>query len=287
MDELQLPVGQIISGKLTFKSKNEFLAALKLGVFYLRHNLGSLLQEGEDFAGNFYKPKENLYTGYAELEYEDSILGYEDRPEQVEQIQLERNLWNKYFPESINDVLNYMYNLSDIVALNVLRELNISSENIEIVLGREGGKQSLEYCIFNHFRGSKKDIGFTTHTDSGFITLIHSNKSGLEGEFSSKWKDINIHKGCFTAIFGDSFEILTKNLQTPVKALLHRVKSTTKNSSENLSERFSFGTYIGPRFDMNMYCCNKNKEPIFHQKFIEFSKVKAKKMGYEFHSKVA
>lgn len=54
---------------------------------------------------------------------------------------------------------------------------------------------------------------------------------------------------------------------------------------ERKADRFTFGSYIGPRWDQDLYqISGETVKPV--QSFLEFQKRKAAEMGYEFHPKV-
>src|SRR5262245_60675359 len=88
-----LPIAAIANNGLVFESNNDLEKALRIGALYIKYHEKIDLKEIQRFAENFYKENDNTgYTGYKDKEYVGSILGYEDRPEQVEQIQLEKSL---------------------------------------------------------------------------------------------------------------------------------------------------------------------------------------------------
>ncbi|MEW3673644.1 hypothetical protein QOZ77_31030, partial [Pseudomonas aeruginosa] len=84
-------------------------------------------------------------------------------------------------------------------------------------------------------------------------------------------------------VLGHSFELLTEKSATPVQASYHRVRRM--EPQERKADRFTFGSYIGPRWDQDLYqISGETVKPV--QSFLEFQKRKAAEMGYEFHPKV-
>jgi hypothetical protein len=287
---ITFPKATIIDNKLIFDDAGGFFEAIKYGVFFVKIPNHLDMNPGQIFAKSFYKDKDNsvynAYKGFRNEEFEGSILGYSDRNDQVEQIQLEIALWDKFFPEKLSNLLKEMNNISKLIVLHVFNEIGIQNSYLDKITGGLPNDNGLQYCIFNHYRSDVDQIGITGHQDSGFITVLYSVERGLEALIDENWVSINPENGYFTINLGHSFEILTKKMQKSVKAVFHRVIKTT-NKKDNKEDRFSFGTYIGPRFDMNLYQYYEDqKNLVFFKTFKDFQIEKAKQMNYEFHPRV-
>lgn len=280
----EIPLARLTNDGLVFAGDADKARALRHGVFYVQHHEAPP-ESLERFAHSFYRPDAgDGYTGFREREIAESVLGFEDRPEQVEQLQLERALWGKYLPPEVVAPLWTMHAVSDAVVTEVFRAVGIPRAEWPRILGRDAGRPSLEYCIFNHFRSTRPGFGFTPHTDSGFITLVHSRDDALEGNFDGAWQFVRAREDAYLAILGDTMEALTRHLTQPVGALLHRVRATRPTERDH--ERVSICTYVGPRFDMDMYAYRPGIGVGKHVSFREFSIEKAAKLGYQFHEKV-
>lgn len=281
------PKAEIYNDALFFKNDIDYELALKEGVFFVKIPEDIDLYSGIKFCENFYKEKNNSvedkYRGFNKLSYEDSILGYSDRHDQVEQVQLEISLWNKYFTKELEGLLRKMNKFSLLIVENIFEKVGIESKYWDVITGEASKDQALQYCIFNHYRPEADRVGITKHKDSGFITTLYSPEPGLEAFTHGAWSPINPEDGYFTINLGHSFEVLTEKQNMPVVAVEHRVREIKKTNND--PDRYSFGTYIGPRFDMNLFQYQNNKL-VFYQTFIEFQKIKAREMGYEFHPKV-
>jgi isopenicillin N synthase-like dioxygenase len=281
------PKSEICDGSLCFQSEIDYQNALKEGVFFVKIPKDIDVKPGIKFCENFYKKKDNgidkEYKGFNQLSYNDSILGYSDRHDQVEQVQLEIPLWNKYFPQELSNLLFMMNKLGLLIVENIFEKVGITKKYWDVITGGASKSTALQYCIFNHYRSLKNRIGITKHKDSGFITVLYSPEPGLEALTDERWVSIYPEDGYFTINLGHSFEVLTGKQNLSIKAVEHRVKEIKKSSNE--PDRYSFGTYIGPRFDMNLFQYDNGKL-VFYKTFIEFQKIKAKEMGYEFHPKV-
>jgi len=285
--KMRFPKAYINNNTLMFNSEEDYKTALEEGVFFVKIPETMDVKPGIMFSQNFYKDKNNSsddpYRGFNTLSYDDSILGYSDRHDQVEQVQLELSRWNKYFPSELDTLLKNMNKLGLLVVENIFRKLGIADKYWDVITGGAAKDTALQYCIFNHYRSKIQNIGITKHKDSGFITVLYSPEPGLEAFTQNQWVPIDPEPGYFTINLGHAFEVLTSKLPLRVQAVDHHVKQIVKNTNE--PDRYSFGTYIGPRFDMNLYQY-ENNNLLFYQTFLEFQQLKAKQMGYEFHPKV-
>lgn len=281
------PKAQMNGEDLIFNSEDDYRFAMSEGVFYVKIPDNFKVEDVYKFCQSFYQDtndKNDKTRGFKELEYNDSILGYSDRPDQVEQLQLEVNLWDKYFPNDVSKLLHQMNKFGIEILKSVFDKLGVIKSDIPTITGDMESNKGLQYIILNHYRSFKNDIGIATHKDSGFITVLYMLEEGLEAKINGEYISIPPEEGYFTINLGHALEVLSENLSVPVKAVDHRVTRIMKNSSE--PDRHTYGTYIGPRFDMDLYQYDNNRKLKFYQKFVDFQKIKARKMGYEFHPKV-
>ena len=154
----------------------------------------------------------------------------------------------------------------------------MKAQDINKITGNIGDDTGLQYCIFNHYRSNRDIMGFTAHKDSGFITTLYSIEPGLEAYKDGKWVPIDPIPSYFTVNLGHSLEILSAKMKNTVHAVYHRVRKT-ENAMQNMPDRFSIGSYIGPRFDMDLFQYQEDGELKFFQSFIDFQKAKAKEMS--------
>lgn len=283
---VHFPKAEMWDDKLCFENDDDWKLALGEGVFFVKIPQEIDMLPGIKFSENFYKEKDGVddgYKGFNKLAYQDSILGYSDRHDQVEQVQLEIALWEKYFIPELVIMLRKMNHLGLKVIENIFEKVGIEQKYWDVITGEASRGKALQYVIFNHYRPHKGRVGITKHKDSGYITVLYSPEPGLEAYTNERWIPINPEEGYFTINLGHSFEVLTANHTQKIIAVDHRVREIQK--AENEADRFSFGTYIGPRFDMNLFQY-ENRKLIFFETFLEFQKWKAKQMGYEFHPKV-
>jgi hypothetical protein len=279
------PKASLINNKITFNNNDEFDAAIRYGVFYLKIADNFNVEPGWKYCSSFYKEsKDNPYFGFKNFVFKDSLFGYTLKPDQIEQIQLEKELWNKYFPNELVTLLNQMNAIGVQIIQDIFQYIGIPRNDWEAITGGIPTKPSLQYVIFNHFRSEINKVGGNEHKDSGFVTVLCMKEEGQETFIDNEWWPVLPVENHFCINIGHSFEILTANLDKPVNATYHKVVRTTKKPGEQ--DRHTFGTYIGPKFDMNLFQYTFSGELNVFMPFIDFQKNKAREMKYEFHPKV-
>lgn len=283
------PKAEIVRDTLSFQTNSSIDEALETGVMFIKIPSGFNSQAIKKFATSYYLEKDGTegdpYKGYAKESFKESILGYSSPNDQVELLQLELSLWKKYFPKPVFESLLLMNDVSKIVLKSIFHKIGASHEEIDLITGGMDNDKSLQYCIFNHYRSARNKIGFTAHKDSGFITTLYSIEPGLESYMEGRWVPIDPIPGYFTVNLGHSLEVLSSKMKKPIHAVYHHVRQTD-NHTNNLPDRFSVGTYLGPRFDMDLYQYKATGELVFFQTFLDFQIAKAKEMGFEFHPRV-
>lgn len=286
-----LPTAQIKDGFLDFDENNGFDLARAYGAFHLRYPKDMSFDQGVRFAQNYYLPPEggpnDSYRGFNTKSLGETALGYSKTGnDQDELFQLESHLWAEYLPFELASLLNQIHLISKITLQGLFEMAEVPScdwDKIAIGLTRD---EALQYCIFNHFRSNvDEDIGLTAHKDSGFITTLYTTEAGLESLENGRWVSFDPLEGYFTIVLGHSLEILTKNKRKPISASYHRVRRTARRA-EGVPDRFTFGTYIGPRWEQDLYQYSSDNELQVLQSFLDFQKTKAKEMNYEFHPNV-
>lgn len=266
-DKNKFPKAEVKNGKLKFEHSDGFDLAIKEGIFYIKVPEYSDIREGYKYCCNFYKDKDGTldeqYMGFKNVMFEDSVFGYTQKHDQIEQIQLELSLWNKHFPSELIKLLHQMNEIGTIVIYEIFRHVGIAEAEWEQLTGM-ASMNALQYCIFNHFRSEQplSNTGCRPHKDSGFVTVLYMEESGQEIYIDETWLPVAAIPGYYTINIGESFEILTANLKTYVKAAYHR-------AVKKKHDRHTFGTYIGPRVDINVYQYNTNKQIEFYRPYVK------------------
>ena len=288
-DYLYLPKASLNNGELVFNSNDGFEKSMEIGAFYLKFPEDIYHSPMIQLCKNFYKEtldKSDRYKGHKIKTHSKSKLGYEDRPNQVEQLQIESHLWDEYFPKEVADNLHKMKLATGTALLKLLEYAGVHERDLEVIAGKsiniENFETSLCYTTVNNYRSRVRNkIGIVEHTDSGFITTIYTDEEGYEVFYQEEWRSVPHLDNYYVVNLGDAFGILTKNLPIPGTAVLHRVPELAKDIS-----RCSFTIYMGPDFDMKLYEYSKPNTLKVFDSFKSFSISKAERMGYEFHKRV-
>ncbi|MGW2328475.1 2OG-Fe(II) oxygenase family protein [Streptomyces sp. NPDC001700] len=285
---LTLPAAAVETGRLRFASAGDADQALRLGAFNLAVPEDLDVTAGLAFCRSFYQPAtgdHDRHHGHREHTHPDSKLGYEDRPDQVEQLQLESFLWRRYLPGEVTAVLRRMRELTLDTLYGVFDAIGIPEEDRQLVTGGAREDTGLCYTTVNHYRAGLSDrAGIVEHSDSGFITTICTDQPGYEILYEGRWLPVRERAGHFTVNLGDAFRVLTRKLPRPVTAVYHRVPELRPEAGA--PDRSSFTIYMGPRYDMSLYQYDTQGKLRDFQGFREFSVEKAGKLGYEFHSRI-
>lgn len=284
---LSLPRARLTGHGLEF-SDSTLEQALVLGAFLLQIPPSLDLSPGFEICRNFYRPRrdaQDILRGHRENPHERSKLGYEDRPNQVEQLQIESHLWREYFPLPTSRLLGAI----KVITLQALRDLfaasGVRQEHWATITGSTRDQTSLCYTTLNHYRsGVRGTLGIVEHTDSGFITVIAADQPGFEICHQGLWRAVPLEPDCFIVNLGDAYQILTAHLPLPGRAVLHRVIET--EPAPGTADRSSFTVYMGPNFDMDLFQYSETGALEVYQSFRAFSQRKAKGMGYDFHTRV-
>lgn len=286
---LTLPAAALDAGKLRFASETDEIQALQIGAFHLAVPDDIDVSAGLTFCRSFYKPHtdnpDDRYRGHRDHGHPKSKLGYEDRPDQVEQLQLESFLWHQYLPDDVTALLQQMKKLTLDTLFGIFDAADIPKDDWQLITGGAGEDTGLCYTTVNHYRsGLNNRAGIVEHTDSGFITTICTDQPGYEILHDGHWLPVQERPGHFIVNLGDAFQVLTERLGRPVNAVYHRVPE--RQADVTSSDRSSFTIYMGPRYDMSLYQYDSEHKLSEFQGFREFSVEKAGKLGYEFHSRI-
>ncbi len=231
---------KIVDGELVFKNKDIFSQALVDGLFYLKIPDWINVSECEIFSDNFYKEREeHHYGGYRKINsvrFNDPLLGFHQRTNQIEQFLLERRYWKEIYPDVILQAGENFTILSKIIIDSVLRKTDIPADEWEKVTGGCSACSGSYHFTFNHYRPEEEGLGLASHKDDGFLTILYNKEEGLEINNSDKWEKVLPLPGYLIINFGLSMEILTCDCAMPVKSILHRVR-------HQLKDRSSFGHF--------------------------------------------
>lgn len=286
-----LPVAYFQNRTLHFDEPDGFERARSLGALHLRQPDDFDFRAGIELAQKYYLPASDgadaAFRGYRTRSLSRSLLGYSQTgSDQDELLQLEANLWNEYLPCEAATLLWRMNELSRGVLTDLFLRAGVAADDIDTVAGGMSKNEALQYCIFNHYRSEvDQPVGLTAHKDSGFITMLYTTEPGLESQEGQAWIPFDPLPGHFTIVLGHSFEVLTTRLPERVKASYHRVRRMATHQA-GAPDRFTFGVYIGPRWDQLLYQYDASRKLSNVGTFLDFQRAKAAEMAYEFHPRV-
>jgi hypothetical protein len=286
-----LPTAIFDERGLVFHERDGFDRACLHGAFHLRYPDGLAFQPAIELSQKYYLDQQggadDLYRGFRTRVLEKSLMGYSQTgSDQDELLQIEAPLWREYLPAPAADLLWSLNELNRQVLVDLFVRSGVDPADIDTIAGGLSSNQALQYCIFNHYRSEvEQPVGLTAHKDSGFITILYTTEAGLESQENGVWVPFDPLARHFTVVLGHSFEVLTTNLSRPVKASYHRVRGMARRRVSE-PERFTFGVYIGPRWDQDLYQYGADGRLQAVQSFLDFQKAKAAEMAYEFHPRV-
>lgn len=282
---------EIRDGALQFESPDGWADALARGLFYLKAPAGLDYAAGVRFCDSYHLPRtggpDDAYRGFRDAPLEGSALGYSSAGnDQVERVQLELRLWERYLPPELPPLLHPLNQVARTIVHAFFARCGVQPGDIAQITGGMDTDDALQYCIFNNYASSMAaDLGFTPHKDSGFITIMYSTEPGLEALEGERWVSVDPVPGYLTVLHGDSIEVLTARLPTRAAAAYHRVRHMDR--ARTIPDRTSFGVYIGPRFEQDLYQYDESGALVPLQSFMSFQRNKAAEMGYEFHPALA
>ncbi|MGJ5833730.1 2OG-Fe(II) oxygenase family protein [Streptomyces ossamyceticus] len=288
--EIELPVARVIDGSMVFERLGGMAEALDIGAFLVAVPEGWDMTPGLELCRSYYKPQRfpgDRYRGHRDEDHPDSSLGYADRPDQVEQLQIESQHWNTYLPEEVVELLRRMKQLTSDVLSACFRAAGVPEKDWPLITGDQQEKTGWCHTTVNHYRaGLGGRHGIVQHTDSGFITLIYADRGGLEVLHNGQWRRVRYRPDCFTVNFGAAAGILTDRLPSPMTAVIHQVPEIPEDNDGHDDDRSSFTVFLGPRYDMDIYQYSADGTLQEFMNFRDFSLLKAADQGYEFHPRL-
>lgn len=242
--EAELARAWLDGEELRFAEPSQRDRALADGVFLLRVPAGFPLASGDAFARQFYRGAASPpYGRFRELRSEifnDPLLGFHERINQIEQFLLERRFWQSHYPAEIAALGDALTALSGSILRAVLGHVGIPHEDWPRATGGCSELGGSYHLTFNHYRPALEGCGLSSHKDDGFLTILRTTAPGLEINRAGRWERVPVEEASFVINFGLSMEILTAASRAPVAAIMHRV-------SHQSQDRSSFGHFTSSR----------------------------------------
>lgn len=235
----------LVDGDLQFDGgESAFSRALTEGIFFLQIPDWVSVNVGEDCAQNFFRgPSHPPYGALRDLtssQFDDPLLGFHERTNQIEQFLLERRFWESSYPSPVAALGEELTMVSRQVIRSILEYVGIPEQDWERATGGCSEAEGSYHLTFNHYRPTVDEIGLSSHKDDGFVTLLRATDPGLEINRQNQWESLEPLPGYFIVNFGLSMQLLTSRCATPVAAIMHRV-------TRQRHDRTTFGHFSSSR----------------------------------------
>ncbi len=236
--------------------------ALRLGFFYLEipDDCRSYLELTLKYANSFYA-NENI----RKIKHE-GFTSYNDRDNmQVESLYLEKKYWETYLAHQYPDCLvaaRKMHQLSIEILKTVYNHFGIAESDHEMASGGLSTGNGVVHLTFHHYRHEKAQEGLAAHKDFGQVSVLFTDKKGLQAKQNEEWIDVPPLKDHFIINFGKVLEILINDPDRLI-ASEHRVVRLAE-------DRISFGVFTDNGGDMPLYQRQANKFIVFRESSQEF-----------------
>lgn len=248
----QLQRAVINSGYLNFENLGGLRQAIVDGLFLLKIPDAVEIQHGIRLCREFYRdgPRDSDKLNFRGFRGKQGI--YFDREHfQTEHLLIDKPGWAANLPAELVRMIEAMDELCQIIMRATLTELSVNRGCWRTLSGGAIEGQGTHWFAASHYRPERNQPGCAEHKDTGFVTALYIEQTGLEAWINDRWYSIEPIPGHFIINFGASFEILSAPLELPVKAVPHRVRQCAP--SQQFEDRFSFATFINPQSDVDLY----------------------------------
>lgn len=251
-----LQQGQLSGDQLEFRTGHSIDQALRDGCFALAIPRGLDLRAGLRFCREFYlDPDASGYRGFR-----DQPGIYFDREHfQTEHVLIDGPGRQQHFPPELAEMCDRMSELGLTILRACLTHLGIPPAIWREVTGGAIDGQGTRWFAANHYRADRAQLGCAPHKDTGFITVLYIERSGLEAAVGPDWVAVEPVPNHFLINFGGAFELLTEKLAAPVKAILHRVRRCLPGQFPE--DRFSFAAFANPPAIGDLYQVDRSGQP--------------------------
>lgn len=256
--------------RLVFDTPERCAKAMRDGCFLLEIPGDLDLGPGLTLSRQFYRALDDgpaatqAYRGFRE---QPGV--YFDREHfQTEHVLLDRPARLAHFPPELVALCDRMNELGLLVLRHLLAEVGIAPALWHQVTGGAVANAGTHWFASSHYRPERDLLGCAPHKDTGFATILYIDQEGLEASVDGAWASIDPAPGYFIVNFGGALEILTRRTRTPVRAILHRVRQTTRVAG--VEDRFSFAAFVNPPPAELLYECDAQGRATPYQRVEEF-----------------
>ncbi|CAB3769216.1 hypothetical protein LMG29542_06062 [Paraburkholderia humisilvae] len=164
---------------------------------------------------------------------------------QTEHILIDAARRSVEFPDAANVMCERMSAIGRIVLRTMLCAAGIPAVLWPRSTDQCSADGGVQWFAVSHYRPGKDAPGAPAHKDTGFVTVLYVEQSGLEAFVDNDWYDLPPVPGHFLIHFGGALEALTARLPIRVGAILHRVRQCGLNADTG-GDRFSFAAFLNP-----------------------------------------
>lgn len=231
-------------GGLVLESGEDFAEALADGCFRLRIPEALDLGPGLALARNFWREPDggasDPYRGFRRA----SEIYFDREHFQTEHLLLDRPQRLMHLPSDVVAACDALAEIGRAVLAAVLSGLDVPPDVWDrAVVGCLHGR-AVEWMAVSHYRPERRQLGCPAHKDTGYVTVLYFDQEGLEAWRDGAWRRIDPEPGYFLVNFGGALELLTRRLERPVEALLHRVAE--RRPDPRTEDRVSFAAFVNP-----------------------------------------
>ncbi|WP_372424370.1 2OG-Fe(II) oxygenase family protein [Salinarimonas chemoclinalis] len=232
------------AGRITLETGEDLSEALADGCLRLRIPPEVDLGPGLALARNFWREPDggpaDAYRGFRRA----SDIYFDREHFQTEHLLLDRPQRLRHLPADVVGLCDALAAIGRDVLAAVLSRLDVPREvRDRAVVGCLHGR-AVEWMAVSHYRPERRQLGCPPHKDTGYVTVLYFDQEGLEARRDGAWRRIDPEPGYFLVNFGGALELLTRRLERPVEALLHRVAE--RRPDPGAEDRFSFAAFVNP-----------------------------------------
>lgn len=232
----QLVTGSIDGSALAFTTPDERDEAMRAGVFLLGIPADLDMAEADRLAGSFYQndikgPNGQAYRSITAAHFDDLLLGFHERTDQIEQFLLEARFWAGIYPPSVLRVGERLTDISQQILREALSYAGIPEPLWPVASGGCSEGAGSYHLTFNHYRPGERRTGLSAHKDDGFVTILRAVAPGLEVNVDRHWETVPASPDVLVVNFGLATQLLTRQAPRPISAILHRVFEQTDDRS--------------------------------------------------------
>ncbi|MDT0263918.1 2OG-Fe(II) oxygenase family protein [Jatrophihabitans lederbergiae] len=250
------PVTAAMTGDaLRFRTPEDRDTAMRSGVFLLEIPSDLDVSEADRLAAGFYDPGTlspcgSSYRNLTSERFDDQLIGFHERSDQIEQFLLESRFWVGIYPEAVLQLAERLKTISRQVVREALGYAGVPEDSWPVGSGGCSDGAGSYHLTFNHYRPGERRTGLSSHKDDGFVTILRAVEPGLEVNVDRHWEVVPTGPDVLVVNFGLAIELLTRQAPRPISAILHRV---VEQRIDRTSYALFSSSFCAPGRDAGIY----------------------------------